>query len=255
MGDRFGMQGKLALVTGAGSGLGAHFARTLAEAGASVVLAGRRLNLIESGAQALRQEGKPAWAVSMDVCDEASVRAGFDQIADQAGVPDVVVCNAGVAVNRNCLDLSAHDWRQVIDTNLTGCWLVACEWARRLIEAGKRGALVNISSILAHRVAGAVLPYTASKAALEQMTRGLALEWARHGIRVNALAPGYIETDLNQEFFATAPGQAMLKRIPQRRLGQAADLDGALLLLASDASAYMTGSTVVVDGGHLQSSL
>lgn len=255
MGDRFGLQGRVALVTGAGSGLGAHFARTLAQAGASVVLAGRRENLLESLAGEIRGQGGQAYPVAMDVCDEASVHAAFDRIASQAGVADVIVCNAGVAVTCKALDLAPDEWRRVVDTNLTGAWLVACEAARRLVQAGRPGTIVAVSSILAHRVAGAVLPYTASKAALEQMTRGLALEWARHRIRVNALAPGYVETDLNREFFETPEGQAMLKRIPQRRLARPEDLDGALLLLASDASAYMTGSTVVVDGGHLQSTL
>ncbi len=139
--------------------------------------------------------------------------------------------------------------------NLTGCWLTACEVARRLVAAGRPGSLILVSSILGHRVAGNVLPYTVSKAGLEQMTRALALEWARHRIRVNALAPGYVETDLNREFFASQPGLNLIQRIPQRRLGHPHDLDGPLLLLASDASAYMTGSSLVVDGGHLQSTL
>jgi NAD(P)-dependent dehydrogenase (short-subunit alcohol dehydrogenase family) len=183
------------------------------------------------------------------------VAAAFEQAARACGEIDVAVCNAGVATHKWALDLSGAEWRQVLDTNLTGSWHVAREAARRLVLAKRPGSIIMVTSILGHRVSGAVLPYTVSKAGLEQMTRALALEWARHGIRVNALAPGYVETDLNREFFASPAGQAMIKRIPQRRLGRAQDLDGALLLLASGASAYMTGSTLVVDGGHLQSTL
>ena len=184
-----------------------------------------------------------------------AARAAFDVMADEIGAPDVVVSNAGVATSMKALDLTASDWDRVVDTNLKGCWLVCNEAARRLSAASKAGSFIMISSILGRRVAGNVAPYAAAKAGVEHLTRALALEWARHGIRVNALAPGYIETDLNREFFASEPGQKMIRRIPQRRLGQAGDLDGPLLLLASDYSNYMTGSTLVVDGGHLQSSL
>lgn len=252
----FSLEARTALITGAGGGLGSHFAHTLAKAGASVVLAGRReAPLRELAREIAAQHGTAAVVAVMDVTDGASVQAGFDQ-AEAAGAGiDVVVCNAGVAVTCKSLELSHDDWRRVLDTNLTGCWNVAREAARRLVAAGKPGSIVNISSILGHRVAGAVLPYAVAKAGLEQMTRALALEWARHGIRVNALAPGYIETELNRDFFASQPGQAMIGRIPQRRLGRPEDLEGPLLLLASDASSYMTGATVVVDGGHLQSTL
>lgn len=249
------LKGKVALITGAAGALGAHFSRSLGLAGAALVLAGRRYEPLEQLSQTLRSEEIESLPVHMDVTDPDSVRAAFEQGQSAYGVIDVVVCNAGVAVNKKSLDLDDDEWSRVVDINLKGSWLVCAEAGRRLVAARKPGTIINITSVLGHRVAGAVLPYTASKAAIEQMTRALALEWARHGIRVNALAPGYIETDLNREFFQTRAGEALVQRIPQRRLGRPEDLDGALLLLASDASSYMTGSSIVVDGGHLQSSL
>jgi NAD(P)-dependent dehydrogenase (short-subunit alcohol dehydrogenase family) len=166
-----------------------------------------------------------------------------------------VVNNSGVASTQAALDLDPADWDRILDTNTKGAWLVARAAARRLIDAGRGGSIVNIASIAGLRVAGRLAPYAASKAALLQLTKALALEWARYGIRVNAIAPGYVETDLNRDFLASDAGKAITARIPQRRVGRPEDLDGALLLLASDASAYMTGSTIVVDGGHLQSTL
>jgi NAD(P)-dependent dehydrogenase (short-subunit alcohol dehydrogenase family) len=249
------LKGKVALITGAAGALGAHFSRALGLAGASLILAGRRYEPLEQLSHALRADEIESLPVQMDVTDPDSVRAAFEQGQAAYGVINVVVSNAGVAVNKKSLDLETEDWSRVVDINLKGTWLVCAEAGRRLVEARKPGSIINISSVLGHRVAGAVLPYAASKAAVEQMTRALALEWARHGIRVNALAPGYIETDLNREFFRTRAGEALVQRIPQRRLGRPEDLDGALLLLASDASSYMTGNSIVVDGGHLQSSL
>src|SRR5690606_26975021 len=224
-------------------------------AGARVILAGRRVQPLQALAGRLDQEHIQAYPVSMDVTNETSVKAGFEQVASEYGLVNVVVSNAGVASDKPALALTTQEWSQIIDINLKGSWVVCAEAARRLVDAGQPGSLINVTSILGHRVAGSVLPYTTSKAGLEQMTRAMALEWARYGIRVNALAPGYISTPLNSEFFASDPGKALIRRIPQRRLGTPADLDGALLLLASDASAYMTGSSIVLDGGHLQSSL
>lgn len=255
MHDTFRLVGKVALITGGAGGLGAHFAETLGCAGARVIVAGRRQPRLDEVVQSLEKQGVDSYAITMDVTNESSVRSGFDQAQDLCGLIDIVVCNAGVASTQCSVALSADEWSQVLDVNLKGCWIVGNEAARRLIAAGSSGSIINISSILGHRVAGNVLPYAVSKAGLEHMTRALALEWARYGIRVNALAPGYIETALNRDFFTSEAGQALIKRIPQRRLGQVGDLDGALLLLASDASRYMTGSSIVVDGGHLQSTL
>jgi NAD(P)-dependent dehydrogenase (short-subunit alcohol dehydrogenase family) len=249
----FDLAGKVALVTGASGGLGCHFARTLAEAGARVALAARRKEQLEKNVAEIGADR--AIAVALDVTDPASVERALAEVVEQLGPATIVVNNSGVTATRSALDLDPDEWDRIMDTNLKGAWLVARAAARHLIDAKLPGSIVNIASILGFRVAGHVAGYTASKAALVQLTRALALEWARHRIRVNAIAPGYVETDLNRDFFASDAGKAMVARIPQRRLGRLEDLDGPLLLLASDASAYMTGSAIVVDGGHLHSTL
>jgi NAD(P)-dependent dehydrogenase (short-subunit alcohol dehydrogenase family) len=253
MTDRFDLSGKMALVTGASGGLGLHFARTLAAAGARVALAARRKEQLEANVATIGSEH--AIAVAMDVTDPESVGRGMAEIAQRFGPATIVVNNSGVTATRAALDLDPEEWDRIMDTNLKGAWLVARAAARQLIDAKLAGSIINVASILGFRVAGHAAPYAASKAALVQLTRALALEWARYRIRVNAIAPGYIETDLNREFFGSDPGKALIARIPQRRLGRLEDLDGPLLLLAADASAYMTGSAIVVDGGHLQSTL
>lgn len=253
MAASFDLKGKVALVTGASGGLGLHFARTLADAGAKVALAARRQEQLAANVAALGPDR--AIAVAMDVTEPESVERALGEIAQRLGPATIVVNNSGVTATRAALDLDPETWDRIMDTNLKGAWLVASAAARLLIAAKLPGSIINVASILGFRVAGLVAPYAASKAALVQLTRALALEWARHRIRVNALAPGYIETDLNRDFFASEPGKALIARIPQRRLGRAEELDGALLLLASDASTYMTGGAIVVDGGHLQSTL
>jgi NAD(P)-dependent dehydrogenase (short-subunit alcohol dehydrogenase family) len=251
----FDLSGKIALVTGASGGLGRHFALTLAGAGAKVVLAARRTEQTAAAAAEIQSRGGTAAAVSMDVTDEVSVKRAFAETSERLGLPNIVVNNSGITKNEPALELTVADWDQVLDTNARGAFLVSRAAARALIAAKTGGSIINVASILGLRVAGHVAPYSASKAALLQLTRSLALEWARYNIRVNAIAPGYIETDLNRDFFSSEAGLALINRIPQRRLGRAEELDGALLLLASDASAYVTGSTLVVDGGHLNSTL
>lgn len=246
------LSGKAALITGASSGLGLHFAGLLARHGAAVTLAARRREALEEACAAIRASGGSARAVSMDVTDGASVAAA---LAEADGPFAILVNNAGLSSAGRALDLEEAEWDRVLDTNLKGAFLVAQAVARGMRSGGRGGSIVNIASILGHRVAGNVSAYAASKAGLVQLTRALALEWAREGIRVNALCPGYIETDLNRAFFATEPGLQLIRRIPQRRLGKPEHLDGALLLLASEAGGYMTGSTIEVDGGHLVSSL
>lgn len=248
------LNGKTVLVTGASSGLGHHFAKLLANAGAHVAVAARRREKLERLAGEITEAGGTALAVGMDVTDRGSVTAALDEITEDLGVLNVLVNNAGTATGAAALDVTDADWRQVIDTNLEGAWIVAQETARRMKDAGG-GNIVNTASILGLRVSMGVAPYAISKAAIVQMTRVLALELARFGIRVNALAPGFIETDLNTEFLNSDAGKTMIKRIPMRRAGAVHDLDGPLLLLASDASRYMTGTVIPVDGGHLVSTL
>lgn len=253
--ERFQLKGHRALVTGASSGLGRHFALSLAQAGAVVVVAARSVDKLGATVTEIKAAGGEAFAVRLDVTDAASVRAGFDELAAQGGVADVIINNAGVAVSRPLLQQTESDWDAVVDTNLKGAWLVAQEGARRLVDAKLPGAIINIASITGERVAGGVAPYCASKAGVIHLTRAMALELARHGIRVNALAPGYVQTELNRDFLASEAGERLKARIPQRRFGLPEELDGALLLLASDAGAYMTGSVICADGGHLVSTL
>jgi NAD(P)-dependent dehydrogenase (short-subunit alcohol dehydrogenase family) len=256
MAGLFDMAGAHVLVTGASSGLGRHFAGVLAAAGARVSLAARRADALAGNVAAIQAAGGQAGAVVMDVTDAQGVEAALDQAEAQFGPVAVLVNNAGTTQTRAALEVDEDGWDRIIDTNLKGAFLAAQRTARRMVRHGVAGAsIVNIASILGLRVAGGVAPYAVSKAGLVQMTKVLALEWARHGIRVHALAPGYIETDLNADFFASPPGAALVKRIPQRRLGRARELDGALLLLASSAGSYMTGSVIAVDGGHLVSGL
>lgn len=254
MSDLFRLDGSCALVTGASGSLGRHFADVLARAGAAVVVASRRLDRLETIAAGIRAAGGEAMAVALDVTDAGSISAAFAAAEASLGPVTVVVNNAGLTVSKPLLEHDEADWDKVMDTNLKGAWLVAQEAARRMTASGG-GNIINIASILGLRVAGAVPVYSASKAGLIHLTRAMALDLARYEIRVNALAPGYIETELNRDFFAGEAGRRLIKRIPQRRLGQLEDLDGALLYLASDASQYVTGSVVAVDGGHLVSSL
>jgi NAD(P)-dependent dehydrogenase (short-subunit alcohol dehydrogenase family) len=249
------LDGHTALVTGANGGLGSHFAQTLAKAGAKVAVAARRVDSLREVAGAITAGGGRAEAVALDVTDPASVARAFDAAEAALGPVTVVVNNAGIAVTKPLLEHTEEDWQQVIEVNLNGAWRVAQAAARHMVKHGKGGSIVNIASILGLRVAGGVAPYAISKAGVVQMTKALALEWARHGIRVNALAPGYIETELNDAFFSSDTGKALVRRVPQRRLGELRELDGPLLLLASDAGSYMTGSIVAVDGGHLVSGL
>jgi NAD(P)-dependent dehydrogenase (short-subunit alcohol dehydrogenase family) len=251
----FDVSGKVALVTGASSGLGEHFARTLASRGATVIAAARRTDRLDALVAGIARDGGKAIAVRLDVADPASVEAAFAEIAAKAGAADIVVNNAGIGRSKPSIELTERDWREVLDTNLDGAWRVAQGAARAMVAAGKGGSIVNIASILGMRVASQLLAYSAAKAALIQLTQTLALEWARYGIRVNAIAPGYVETEMNRDVLRSEAGQALVKRVPQRRIGSPADLEGALLLLASGAGSYMTGSVVVVDGGHVVSSL
>lgn len=252
--ERFSLGGKLVLVTGASSGLGMHFAKLLAGAGARVAVAARRTDKLQSLVEEITRAGGAARAYALDVGQAQSVRDCLDAIGAW-GVPDVIVNNAGVTVTRALLEQTEEDFDQVIGTNLKGNWLVATEGARRMVAANKGGAIVNVASILGERVGGGVAPYAISKAGVIQATKAMALELARHGIRVNALLPGYVATELNRGFLESEAGEKLRLRIPSRRFCQLSDLDGPLLLLASEAGAAMSGACVAVDGGHLVSGL
>jgi NAD(P)-dependent dehydrogenase (short-subunit alcohol dehydrogenase family) len=251
----FDLSGKTAIVTGASGGLGRHFAGVLAGAGARVAVCARRMDKVTETVTGIEADGGKAIGVEMDVTDAASVAAAFEAVEEEAGAVTVLVNNAGVADGKAALDLSEDDWDRILDTNLKGAWTVAQEAAKRMAAANTGGVIVNIASVLGLRVGKGVLPYAVSKAGLVQMTKALALELAPQDIRVNALAPGFVETDLNRDYLESERGQQQIKRIPFRRPGNMDELSGPLLLLCSDASAYMTGSVLAVDGGHLVSSL
>ena len=247
------LKGRHVLVTGASSGLGDHFARLCARSGARVTVAARRREKLEAlVAELLTLGASGASALSLDVTDEASVAACFDALEAPL---DVLVNNAGIADAGAALDIGIDAFDRVIATNVRGVWSMSTNAAKIWSAAKRPGVIVNIASILAARVSSGVTPYAISKAAVKQATHALALEWARYNIRVNALAPGYIETEINAEFFTTPAGEAMIRRIPMRRLGRPEDLDAAFLLLATDASPWMTGACLPVDGGHLVSGL
>jgi NAD(P)-dependent dehydrogenase (short-subunit alcohol dehydrogenase family) len=247
--------GKRVLVTGASSGLGAHFARLLVGEGAQVAAAARRIDRLEQLARDCAGLPGRILPLALDVGSVAAIESGIAEAATALGGLDVLINNAGVAESERALAVTEAQWDAQLDVNLKGCFFCAQAAARVMAEQPQGGAIVNIASILGERVAASVAPYAISKAGLIQMTRALALEWARHKVRVNALAPGYVVTDINREFFAGEAGEALKKRVPMRRAGELSDLDGPLLLLCSQASRYMTGAVIAVDGGHLVSGL
>ncbi|MFV0296354.1 MAG: SDR family NAD(P)-dependent oxidoreductase [Hyphomicrobiaceae bacterium] len=246
------LKGQVAMVTGASSGLGEHFAQVLARAGARVVLAARRIDRLEDLKKRIEASGGEAHAVALDVRDPASVKGAFDATDKAFGPVTVLVNNAGVTDPAFMTRMSEEQWRGVLDVNLDGVFRVGQEAARRMVASGKGGSIVNIASIVGLGAIKTLSAYAASKAAVIALTRNWALELARDKVRVNAIAPGYISTELNDDFWETEAGKRMIAHVPMRRLGSLNELDGPLLLLASPAaSSFMTGSTIVVDGGHL----
>lgn len=248
----FDLTGRVALVTGASSGLGVRFAEVLAANGANVVLAARRVERLDALKARIEAAGGHAFAVAADVTDRGSMRDAFDAAERIFGSVTILVNNAGIAQEaRRAIDVGEDEWRRVMDTNLDAVFAWAQEGARRMVAAGKGGAIVNIASVLGFGVSKGTLAYAVSKAAVGQLTRALALELAFRGVRVNALAPGWIATEINRDYLESERGQAMTRAIPAGRFGEERDLDGALLLLASDAGRYMNGATVTVDGGQV----
>jgi NAD(P)-dependent dehydrogenase (short-subunit alcohol dehydrogenase family) len=246
----FDLAGQVALVTGASSGIGRHFAQLLAAGGAKVALAARRADRLAELAREIEAAGGQSLPVACDVTRADNVAAAVATAESELGPLSILVNNAGVVVSKPLFEHTEADWDYVVDTNLKGAWLAAREFAHHLVGLKRPGRIINISSVLGLRTIGRVPAYCAAKAGLTHLTHVLAMELARYGILVNALAPGYVETDFNRAFFQTEPGKALISRIPLKRLGQTEDLDGALLFLASPASAYVTGAVIAVDGGH-----
>ncbi|MEM6582152.1 MAG: SDR family oxidoreductase [Pseudomonadota bacterium] len=244
----FDMSGETVLITGGGTGLGKQFAIALAKANARVILCARRVAKLEESVALIREQGGEAHAIPMDVTDQTSVTAAFASCLEISPVT-VLINNAGLAGESMLLSLDEAEWDSVVDTNLKGLWLVAQAAAQQMIDQQQSGSIINIASVLGSSVQKGTGPYAASKSAAIHLTRSMALEWARYGIRVNAIAPGYYHTDMAKDYLDSPAGQQLLKRIPTRRLGDPTELDGAILMLASKASAYMTGSVVTVDGG------
>ncbi len=244
------LQGRVALVTGASRGLGAYFAEVLAKAGAKVAMGARDVERLSNLAERIEAEGGRALPVGLDVADPESVKRAIELAQTELGPLRILINNAGIVADGSALDASLDDWDRVINTNLRGAWLMAQASAQAMRDHGEGGSIVSIASILGLQGSQQVASYCASKGGLINLTRALAAEWARYGIRVNALAPGYIKTDINQDFLVSKAGEHLRKAIPQRRFGRFQDLEGPLLLLASDAGAYMTGAVLVVDGGH-----
>ncbi|HZB91703.1 MAG TPA: glucose 1-dehydrogenase [Stellaceae bacterium] len=251
----FDLAGRVALVTGASAGLGRHFAAVLAQAGAAVALAARRRDLLDEAVGAIEQAGGRAASVLCDVSDAASVDDAVAAAETALGPIDILVNNAGIAVSKPMLEHSEAEWDRVVDTNLKGAWLLSRALAQRWVASGRRGRIINIASLLALRPIRNVPSYCAAKAGLVHLTHTMAMELGRKGITVNAIAPGYFETDMNRGFLRSEVGQALIARIPMGRAGDPADLDGALLLLASEAGAYITGAVLPVDGGHAAASV
>ncbi|WP_050385628.1 SDR family NAD(P)-dependent oxidoreductase [Bradyrhizobium pachyrhizi] len=251
MSDLFDVSKEIILITGASQGLGRQFARVLAAHGAAVVLAARQTAKLKSLEEEIKARGGRAAAVQMDVADISGIAKALDAAEAALGPITVLINNAGIAIEKLSTEQTEADWDAVIGANLKGAYFLATELARRMMARKQPGNIINVASVLGQGVLKAVSPYAISKAGMIQGTKAMALELAGNNIRVNALAPGYIDTEMNHDFWSTPAGERLAKRIPQRRVGAESDLDGAIMLLASNASRYMTGTVVTVDGGFL----
>jgi 3-oxoacyl-[acyl-carrier protein] reductase len=248
----FSLKDRVALVTGASSGLGAQFAKALADNGASVALVARRVDRLAALKAEIEGKGGKSVAIEADVTDQAAMARAFDAAEKAFGTVTILVNNAGIAQSpRRAIDVSAEEWRKVLGVNLDAVFANAQEAARRMLAAKKQGSIVNIASVLGFGVAKGVAAYATAKAGVVQITKALAVELAFKGVRVNAIAPGWFVTEINDKYLMSEAGEALKRDIPMGRFGNAGDLDGALLLLVSDAGSYITGSTIVVDGGQV----
>jgi NAD(P)-dependent dehydrogenase (short-subunit alcohol dehydrogenase family) len=249
--ELFNLKGRVALVTGASSGLGLRFAEVLAEEGAAIALVARRADRLAALKERIEKAGGRAVAIEADVLDRKAMVRAFDQAEQAFGTVTILVNNAGVAHAHRAVDLPEEEWRRVVGTNLDAVFFWAQEAARRMLAAGKHGAIVNIASVLGFGVSKGTVAYATAKAGVIQLTKTLGLELAFKGVRVNAIAPGWIVTELNRDYLLSEHGAAIKREIPVGRFGEERDLDGALLLLVSDAGRFIAGTTIVVDGGQL----
>jgi NAD(P)-dependent dehydrogenase (short-subunit alcohol dehydrogenase family) len=249
--EMFSLQGRAALVTGASSGLGVQFAKALADNGASIALVARRADRLKSLKDEIEKRGGKAIAIEADVTDRVAMTRAFDAAEKAFGTVTILVNNAGIAHGGRAVEMPPEEWRKVLSTNLDAVFFWAQEAARRMLAAKKQGAVVNIASVLGLAVAKGAVAYATAKAGVVQVTKALAVELAFKGVRVNAIAPGWFVTEMNDDYLASEAGTAIKREIPMGRFGNAGDLDGALLLLASDAGSYITGATIVVDGGQV----
>ncbi|HSI58594.1 MAG TPA: SDR family oxidoreductase [Ideonella sp.] len=251
------LSGRVALITGASSGLGMQFARTLAKAGAAVVLAGRRVERLKTLRAEIEGSGGDAHVVAMDVTDNLSIKAGVAHAETEVGTLDILVNNSGVSTTQKLVDVKPEDYDYVMDTNTRGAFFVAQEVGKRMI-ARSRGAapgtftggrIVNIASMAGLRPLSQIGVYAMSKAAVVHMTRAMALEWGRYGINVNAICPGYIDTEINHHHWSTDNGQKLVQMTPRKRIGQPKDLDVALMMLCSNESHFINGAVLQADDG------
>jgi NAD(P)-dependent dehydrogenase (short-subunit alcohol dehydrogenase family) len=249
--DMFSLKGRVALVTGASSGLGVQFAKALADNGAAVALVARRADRLKSLKDEIEVKGGRAVVIEADVTDHAAVARAFDTVEKAFGTVTILVNNAGIAHGGRAVEMPPEEWRKVLSTNLDAVFFWAQEAARRLLVAKKQGAIVNIASVLGLAVSKGAVAYAAAKAGVVQVTKALAVELAFKGVRVNSIAPGWFVTEMNDDYLSGEAGTAIKREIPMGRFGNPGDLDGALLLLVSDAGSYITGATVVVDGGQV----
>lgn len=254
MGIEVNFEGKIALITGASSGLGARFAKVLAHAGAQVVLASRRVERLKELRAEIEADGGAAHVVALDVTDYGSIKSAIAHAETEAGPIDILVNNSGVSTTQRLLDVTPEDYAFVMDTNQRGAFFVAQETAKRMIARAKgnpkkQHRIVNIASVAGLRVLPQIGIYCMSKAAVVQMTKAMALEWGKYGINVNAICPGYISTEINEEYFFSAQGQKLVDMLPRKRTGKPEDLDGLLLLLAAEESHFINGAIITADDG------